>query len=34
MIAQVYQHHIMKNYVEGGQNKIVRTILDRGTELA
>jgi len=33
-IAQKYQHHTMKNYVEGGQTKIERTILDRGNKLA
>jgi hypothetical protein len=29
MIAQDYQHHTMKNYMEGGQTMIERTILDR-----
>lgn len=34
MIAQEYQHHTMKNYVEVGQTEIERTILDTGNELA
>jgi len=34
MIAQDYQHHTMKNYVEGGQTMIKITILDRNNKPA